>query len=123
MNYYNNPFTFGEQTPYREFPKTIIYPRFNREINKRTTLNLSKILDTTQRGINTINQIVPLYKQVTPIIKQVSSFTKSINSFLFRKRTNSRNNVEENNINESIKNDNFSYREQNYENTPFFNKK
>ncbi len=114
-DFYNN-FNFN-----RPYPKTIIYPRFNKQVNRNPSFNLSKIIDTTQRGINTINQIVPLYKQVSPIIKQVSTFTKSISAFLFRK--NNVRNDKINNTKNSVDNSTDNYRMQNDENKPFFNEK
>ena len=121
MNYYDNSIFYHNPIPNRNFPNTIIYPRFNKIVSRNPSLNITKILDTTQRGINTINQIVPLYKQVTPIIKQVANFTKSINSYLFKRGSK----IENNNIKNTTSNsDNqSSYRTQDNENTPFFNKK
>ena len=120
MNHYYNSFFYQNNFTSRNFPNSIIYPRFNKMINRTSSINLPKIIDTTQRGINTINQIVPLYKQITPIIKQVTSFTKSINSFIFKR--NSRVNNNSQNISKEP-NYQESYREQNIENKPFFNEK
>lgn len=100
----------------QEFPRSIIYPRFNSPIRKQPIINLSKILDTTQRGINTINQIVPIYKQVTPIIKQMSNFTKSFSSFIF-KRNNINTNNNQVNPSSKIQED---YRSTSNPSTPFF---
>ena len=108
-----NPYFINQN---RTYPRSIIYPRFNTRIKKTSVLNLSKIIDTTQRGINTINQIVPIYKQVTPIFKQVASFSKSINSFLFRKPNNIRNDQ----VEEVIKSKQASYRNEESPNSPFF---
>lgn len=107
------------------YPRSIIYPRFNVPIRKASTINLSKILETTQRGINTINQIVPIYKQVTPIVKQVSNFTKSFTSFIsngFRTTSNSN----KSNIDQDIKTSSYQnseYRNNSSPNNPFFKEK
>ena len=116
--YFNpNPnFNRGYYSLNRDYPRSIIYPRFNTRIKTPSVINLTKILDTTQKGINTINQIVPIYKQVTPIFKQVANFSKSINSFLFRKPNNIRSNAQENN--DSIKKE--DYRKVDNSSNPFF---
>ena len=100
----------------RDYPRSIIYPRFNTRVRTPSVINLSKILDTTQRGINTINQIVPIYKQVTPIFKQVANFSKSVNSFLFRKQNNIKNPTQE--INDTLKKE--DYRKVDNSSNPFF---
>ncbi|MGN1294767.1 MAG: hypothetical protein ACI4U5_00020 [Bacilli bacterium] len=43
---------------------------------------IEKILSRTQRSINTINQIIPLYKQVKPIYNQGKNMVKSFASFI-----------------------------------------
>lgn len=114
---YFNPYEQAYISQNGFYPRSIIYPRFNTPIRKVPSINLSKILETTQRGINTINQIVPIYKQVTPIVKQVGSFTKSISSFFsngFQRQTNNPNN---NSNTTFIKEE---YRQNSNPNNPFF---
>ena len=119
MYYYENSF-FPRNTPFSQgYPRTLIYPRFNKLSQRNPTINLSKIIDTTQRGINTINQIVPLYKQVTPIINQATKFTKSISSFLFN-RNQKRNQNNDINKETNRNNNQEDYRVQDNENNPFF---
>lgn len=113
MNYFPN------------YPRSILYPRFTNQIRKSNIINLSKILETTQKGINTINQIVPIYKQVTPIVKQFGNFTKSISSFINNGFRNSSSNssLKENNINPTTLNQsNDDYRNNSNPGTPYFKK-
>lgn len=119
--YINPNFNFPQQNYYRtnQYPRSIIYPRFNTPIKTKPIINLSKILDTTQRGINTINQIVPLYKQVTPIIKQVSTFTKSIGNMFFLRNQNN-NNVERQYEDNNSSNNAQDYRKNENNSNPFF---
>ena len=116
--YYNpNQFVNHDMShSFYRYPNSVIYPRFNTSIRKVSTLNLGKILETTQRGINTINQIVPIYKQISPVIKKVSAFTKSFSGLLFRKSNNQIFNTQV----EKTTNTNDSYRTNTTPNNPYF---
>ena len=117
MYYNQNQFVNPEmRNQFYRYPNSVIYPRFNSSIRKVSSFNIGKILETTQRGINTINQIVPIYKQVTPVIKKVSSFTKSFSSFLFRnKEVSSKDEPKETPINKTE-----SYRNNHSPENPYF---
>ena len=112
--YLRNDFYFN--SPY---PRTIKYPRFNEQIRKPSIINLSKIIETTQVGINTINQIIPIYKQATPIIKQISNFTKSMSNFFIRNKPVQQRNEDFKQATNSNKTSN-DYRSSSHENNPFF---
>lgn len=60
---------------YRSFRSVVPTPR-------ASGFTLEKILSRTQRSINTINQIIPLYKQVKPIYNQGKNMVKSVASFI-----------------------------------------
>ena len=121
MFYNPNQFINPEiSRPMYRYPNSIIYPRFNSSIKKVSSLNLAKFLETTQRGINTINQIVPIYKQISPVIKKVSSFTKSFSGFLFRNTNQQKSVVEESRPNSKTSN---SYRDISTPNDPYFKQK
>lgn len=80
-SYYYGPF-YNNRMVYPNSFRGIRYPRLTSQIVKPTSINLTKILDTTQKGINTVNQIIPIYKQVKPVFSQVSTYTKKISSFI-----------------------------------------
>ena len=97
----------------------MIYPRYNRSflsnIEKYSApkqINLSKILNSTQRGINTINQIIPIYKQVKPIYAQFISWSSSILGFIGGESVK--------NTQNKYQNKSFSTRTNQTDSSPFF---
>lgn len=93
----------------------------SRNITQSFIPRISKIIETTQRGINTYNQIIPIYKEVKPIVSKIGETGKKVYSF-FNKNMNR---------NAYQKQDNIVYEEYQYEkpknnnqpSSPFFNKK
>ena len=47
-----------------------------------SSFNFNTLLNTAQKGINTINQIIPMYKQIKPIYQQAKSSFNSIRKYL-----------------------------------------
>lgn len=47
-----------------------------------SSFSIEKIISRTQRSINTINQIIPLYKQVKPIYNQGKNMIKTVATFI-----------------------------------------
>lgn len=75
MNYYN-PYLYS--MPYNSFntmPKQSLF----RNIFKN--INISSILNTTQKTLNVVNQTIPLIKQTGPIIKNAKTMFKVMNEF------------------------------------------
>lgn len=91
--------------PYYEYPlmrNQMLNPLMRRYINPTRNIanssmlpKITKIIETTQKGINTYNQIAPIYKEIKPIVTKISSTTKSIYSFINNRFTNNplKNNV------------------------------
>ena len=81
-----------------------------------SSFSIEKIISRTQRSINTINQIIPLYKQVKPIYNQGKNMVKTVATFInksFGQNVTS--------SSSSSKNDTSSSFRFNYEkNNPFF---
>ena len=61
-----------------------------------SSFNFNTLLNTAQKGINTINQIIPMYKQIKPIYQQAKSSFNSIKKYfnfpIFNQRNANRNN-------------------------------
>lgn len=68
-----NMFYYSQNPYYRNIPNSFysFYPRMAR--NVRGSFNFNSMLQSAQKGINTINQIIPLYKQIKPIYQQAKS--------------------------------------------------
>lgn len=56
------------------------------EAAKANRLSLNKVIASTQKSINTINQIIPIYQQVKPIIDNTKDFSKVIKRAFVRKK-------------------------------------
>lgn len=101
--------------------RNVISRSSTRNITQSFIPRISKIIETTQRGINTYNQIVPIYKEVKPIISKIGETGKKFYSFFNKNMTR----------NASIKDDNIVYEEYHYESpkmndrpsSPFFSQK
>lgn len=47
-----------------------------------SSFNFNSLLNTAQKGINTINQIIPMYKQIKPIYQQAKTSFNSIKKYI-----------------------------------------
>ena len=62
---------------------------------------MGSLIQSAQKGINTINQIIPLYKQVKPIYTQAKSSLQGLKKYITPKRTTTRNTFQENRVYET----------------------
>ena len=90
-----------------------------------SSFNFNTLLNTAQKGINTINQIIPMYKQIKPIYQQAKSSFNSIKKYLnfpiFNQRNANRNNTSTYSFNQNNTNaqSNINF-ENNGPSSPFF---
>lgn len=62
-------------------------------------INLSSIINGTQKTLNIVNQTIPLIKQAGPVINNAKTMFKVMNEF---KKVDINNNIENNNIEKTI---------------------
>lgn len=73
MNYYN-PFFYG--SPYiTPTPSRGVFTRIFKDVN------LSSIINGTQKTLNIINQTLPLIRQASPVINNAKTMFKLMNEF------------------------------------------
>lgn len=53
-------------------------------------MNFNSLIQSAQKGINTINQIIPLYKQVKPIYTQAKSSLQGLKKYIVPKARTTR---------------------------------
>ncbi len=75
-----NPFNIPRGNPFSPTAKIAA------AATKANKLDLNKIITSTQKGINTINQIIPIYQQVKPIVENTKDFTKVIKRAFVHKK-------------------------------------
>ena len=96
-----NMFYFNISPMYRNIPNSFYsyYPRINRGLIS-SGLNFQSMIQTAQKGINTINQIIPLYKQVKPIYSQAKNSFNSLKKYFVKKPTKptSNHNLKDNSV-------------------------
>lgn len=87
-----NNFFYYSRNPYIEnIPRT--FNSLNQQLSRTnisSSFNFNSLLNTAQKGINTINQIIPLYKQVKPIYQQAKTSLSSFQKY-FKKNVPNRN--------------------------------
>ncbi len=84
-----NNFYYSYNPYYRNIPNSFYsyIPRSSRVIT--SGMNFNNLIQSAQRGINTINQLIPLYKQVKPIYTQAKSSLQGLKKYITPKsRTN-----------------------------------
>ena len=122
-----NMFYFNYPPMYRNIPNSFYsyYPKVSRGIIS-SGLNFQNMIQTAQKGINTINQIIPLYKQVKPIYSQAKNSFGSLKKYFVKKpvKPTNTNSLKDNAIYEANTEKNTSSSSFIYENkgpsSPFF---
>lgn len=118
QNYFYYPFN-----PYQRGLPNLFYSSVSKASRNITpTFNLSSFITKAQRGINTVNQIIPLYKQVKPMYSQAKNSYEGIKKFfnngIFNKKSN--NSIQQNLNNENTINKNENFYQNNGPSSPFF---
>lgn len=95
-----NMFYYSQNPYYRNIPNSFysFYPRMAR--NVRGSFNFNSMLQSAQKGINTINQIIPLYKQIKPIYQQAKSSFDGLKKYIVprARRTASTSRMQDNRV-------------------------
>lgn len=79
-----NNYFYYSRNPYIQSIPQVFYG-LNRQMirpNIGSSFNFNSLLTSAQKGINTINQIIPLYKQVKPIYQQAKSSFSTIKKYI-----------------------------------------
>ena len=116
--------------PYQNYYRGINTPSMRSNINPlngRKKTSLKSMIGTAERSIDTINSIIPLYQKVKPVLDNGKNILTSITSF-FNKPVKKEDRVVEKVdveiVDTPIKNnekENFDYRNNDDNSTPFFN--
>lgn len=107
MNYF-----YYSQNPYvRNFPQSF-YSFSNQFIKNpvRNGLNFNSLITSAQKGINTINQIIPLYKQIKPIYSQAKNSFASLKKYIRFPSNNNINRNSKTNYSSSQTNSNYTFK-------------
>ena len=85
-----NNFYYSYNPYYRNIPNSFYsyIPRSSRTI--ASGMNFNSLIQSAQKGINTINQIIPLYKQVKPIYTQARSSLQGLKKYIVPKARTTR---------------------------------
>lgn len=118
-----NPFYYSNY-PFTNIPNSFYsLNRSMRNIPIRSTFNFNTFLESAQKGINTINQIIPLYKQIKPIYSEAKNSLQSVTKYLknFQKKIPNMNRNANNSYTSTNTNSNFNtFHSNNGPSTPFF---
>ena len=121
-----NMFYFNFPPVYRNIPNSFYsyYPKVSRGLIS-SGLNFQTMIQTAQKGINTINQIIPLYKQVKPLYSQAKTSFNYLKKYFVKtpvkksQATTLKDNSVYASTNENSNSTNFIY-ENNGPSSPFF---
>ncbi len=97
-----NNFYYPYNPYYRNIPNSFYsyIPRATRQA--LSPFNMGSLIQSAQKGINTINQIIPLYKQVKPIYTQAKSSLQGLKKYITPKRSSTtRNTFQDNRVYET----------------------
>lgn len=102
MNYFNPYFNYSLPSP---------RPSIFSFLKGARGINLSTILNGTQRTLGIINQAIPVIKQMQPMVRNAKTMFKVMNEFKKvdtpkQRNTNINNDIKENNIEEINYNEN-----------------
>lgn len=103
MNYYN-PYFFS-------MPTSVSTPKIGLFSRLFGGLNLSKILNGTQKVLNFANQTIPLVQQVRPLIGNAKTMFKVMNEFKKTEKTNT--NINQNKVSSNTTTENITTRKSN----------
>lgn len=121
---------FYSQMPYQNYYRSpISIPNKRTFVNPiigKKTFNLRDMITRTEKGIDTISSVIPLYQKVKPVIDQGKNMLTSFTSFLNKKQTNKLEKVEVEIVDkpktfkENEENIEFDYRQNSTSAKPFF---
>ena len=121
---------FYSQMPYQNYYRSpISIPNKRTFVNPiigKKTFNLRDMITQTEKGIDTISSVIPLYQKVKPVIDQGKNMLTSFTSFLNKKQTNKLEKVEVEIVDkpktfkENEENMEFDYRQNSTSSKPFF---
>jgi len=101
-------------------------------LSGKKTFNMSRMIQSTEKGIDTISSLIPLYNKIKPVINQGKTMLSSVNNFFQNKTVKQRkvehveaevvDSIKPSSINkEETKSEEYnSYRTNNTESKPFF---
>jgi hypothetical protein len=99
--YSRNPYIESIPSSFYNINRQLIRPSFS------NGFNFNYLLTTAQKGINTINQIIPLYKQVKPIYQQAKTSFNTIKKYI--KPTMNKTIKESKQVYNTVQNSSFNY--------------
>ncbi len=124
MNQFNYSNNF---TPYNNIPFQV--PRMSKPdaiFSQSRKLNIPTLLNRCEKGIDTINSIIPLYNKVSPLISNGKVIVNNLKKSIFKDTTKKVEKVDAEVVEDKVVNENTKpkddeiIKEQNKPNSPFF---